>query len=99
MIYNDDLGKGVKKRFIPASQLISFPANSSYDEVIQKSREIFFPDEQNESDECFKLADSGGVPYDVPNKSDWVLSDFIQSLKIPPSKLHVYVLYQSLVVS
>ena len=94
MVYDEELGKGVKKRYIPASQMVIFPANASFSLVIQKSREIFFPDETNESDDSFTLADSRGVPYDVENKSDWILSEFVQGLKQPPSKLRMYVLYQ-----
>ena len=94
MVYDEELGKGVKKRYIPASQTVTFPANASFDLVIQKSREIFFPYETNESDGCFTLADSGGVPYDVENKPDWILSNFVQGLKQPPSKLRIYVMYQ-----
>ena len=94
MIYDEELGKGVKKRYIPASPVVTFSANSSFSLVIQKSREIFFPDETNESDDSFTLADSGGVPYDVENKSDWMLSNFVQGLNQLPSKLHMYVMYQ-----
>ena len=95
MLYDDELGKVVKKRFILASQLLLFPTNSTYN---KKSREIFFPNELNESDECFMLADSGGVPYGMPNRAEWVLSEFIQSLKTPPSKLRVYILYHPFMV-
>ena len=70
MVYDEELGKGVKKRYIPASQMVIFPANASFSLVIQKSREIFFPDETNESDDFFTLADLGGVPYDVENRLD-----------------------------
>ena len=94
MVYNEELGKGVRKRYIPASQTVTFPANSSFFQVIQKSREIFFPDEADESDACFTLADSGGVPYEIENKSDWILADFLQGLKQPPSKLRIYIMYQ-----
>ena len=38
-----------------------------------------------------------GCVLNLPNKSEWVVSDFIQSLKIPLSKLHVNVLCNSLV--
>ena len=94
MIFNEELGKGVKKRFIPASQLVTFPTNASYNLVIQKSREFFFSDEGTENYDYFTLADSGGLPYDVGKKSDWILSEFIQGLKQPPSKLRIYIMYQ-----
>ena len=35
-------GKGVKKRYIPPTQIVSFPADAPYNCVIQKAREIFF---------------------------------------------------------
>ena len=34
------------------------------------------------------------MAYDVDDKEDWVLSEFIDKLKQPPSKLRIYVLYQ-----
>lgn len=67
--WNGLSGKG----YIPVSQTVTFPANASFFQVIQKSREIFFPDEADKSDAHFTLADSGGVPYEVKNKSDWIL--------------------------
>ena len=79
----------MKKRYIPPSQIVSFPANASYNCVIWKAREIFFPDESNESNDCFCLTDSCGVPHNVESESDWVLSEFVQELKQPPSKLRI----------
>ena len=74
---------------------LTFPANTSFFQVIQKSREIFFPDEADESDACFTLADSRGVLYEVEKKSDWILADFLQGLKQSPSKLRIYIMYQA----
>ena len=79
----------VKERYIPAAQTMTYPTNASYELVIEKGREVFFPDEINEND-CFALADSGGVPK---NRGEWVLSKFIEGLKQPPSKLRLYILY------
>ena len=57
----------VKERYIPAAQTKTYPTNASYELVIEKGREVFFPDEINEND-CFALADSGGVPK---NRGEW----------------------------
>ena len=95
MVFNEELRKGIRKCYIPASQAVTFPANTSFDTVIQKSRELFFPDETDESNDCFALADSGGVPYEIQDKSHWTLSDFVQNLKQPPSKLRLYIMYQA----
>ena len=91
-MFDDKLCKGVRKRFIPPAQTMTFPANASYNLVIDKGQEVFFPDEATEND-CFALADSGGVPYKIEDTAVWVLSDFVESLKQPPSKLHLYILY------
>ena len=64
MLFDEKLGKGVKKQYIPPSQTVTFPTNASYDLVIEKGREVFFPDEPNESD-YFTLADSSGMPYEI----------------------------------
>ena len=39
------------------------------------------------------LLPTGGVPYKIEDKAVWVLSDFVESLKQPPSKLRLYILY------
>ena len=31
--------------------------------------------------------------YEMKDKVGWVLSDFVESLKVPPSKLQLYILY------
>ena len=59
---------------------------------IEKGREVFFPDKANDND-SFALADSNSVPYEVKNKTGWVLSEFVQGLKLPPSKLRISILY------
>ena len=61
MVFDDKLCKGVRKRFIPPAQTMTFPANASYDLVIDK---VFFPDEANEND-CFALADSCSSPHET----------------------------------
>ena len=93
MVYDEDLEKGVKKRYIPPSEIMTFPSSAPYDLVIQKGRETFFPNDTSEAD-CFCLADSGGVPYVIEEKSDWVLSEFVQKLKQAPSKLRIYLMYR-----
>ena len=91
MIFDEELQKGVKKRFIPPPVTMSLACSATYDTVIDKGREHFFPDETG-SDDSFFLADSSGIPYKVENKSDWILSEFIQSIGQPPSKLRLYIL-------
>lgn len=91
MVFDKDLKKGVKKQYIPPSQVMSFPRSAPYDLIIQKGQEVFFPDNSSEAD-C--LADSGGMAYDIEDKSDWVLSEFVEKLKQPPCKLRIYIMYQ-----
>ena len=92
MIFDEKLCKGVRKQYIPPTQTMTFPASASYGLVIEKGREVFFPDEAND-DDSFALADSNGVPYEVKDKTGWVLSEFVEGLKLPPSKLRIYILY------
>lgn len=66
---------------------MSFPRSAPYDLIIQEGKEVFFPENSSEAD-CFSLADSGGMAYDIGNKSDWVLSE---KLKQAPSKLRIYI--------
>ena len=39
---------------------MTFPTDASY-KVIEKGRQLFFPDEPDD-DDCFGLADTGGMP-------------------------------------
>ena len=91
MIFDEELQKGIKKRCIPPPLTVCFPSNASYDTVLQKGKECFFPYE-NSATASFCLADSGGTPYKVAHESDWVLSDFVQTTGQPPSKLRLYIL-------
>ena len=92
MVFDEVMEKGVKKRYIPPSKTMTFPHDVTYDLVIQRGIETFFPDETSEVD-CFCLADSGGVPYVIEDKSSWKLSEFLHKFKQPPSKSHLYVMY------
>ena len=91
MIFDEKLQKGVRRRSIPPPLNISLPCSAPYDTLIKKGRENFFPDDTS-SDDLFCLADSNGIPYEVEDKSDWVLSEFIQQIGQPPSKLRLYVM-------
>ena len=82
MVFDEDLEKAVKKQYIPPSEIITFPSSAPYNLVIQKGRETSFPSDTSEAD-CFRLADSGGVPYDIEEKSDWVLSEFVRNKHQP----------------
>ena len=79
MIFDEELQKGVKKRFIPAPVTMSLPCSATYDTVIEKGREHFFPDETG-SEDIFFLADSSGIPYKIEDKLDWTLSDLSKIL-------------------
>ena len=93
MIFDDELQKGVKKRYIPPPMNVSFPGTATYDDVISSGRENFFPDE-NTSADTFCLCDSSGTPFKVDNPESWVLSEFVQTTGQPPSKLRLYVMWQ-----
>ena len=97
-MFDKGLKKGVKKRYIPPSQVMSFQRSAPYDLIIREGKEVFFPENSSEAD-CICLADSGGMAYDIENKSDWVLSKFIEKLKQAPSKLRIYIMYQPKVLT
>lgn len=93
MIYDEELQKGVKRRFIPAPVNVSFPSTATYDDVITIGRETFFPDENSALD-TFCLCDSSGTMFKVDDNSSWVLSEFLQNTGQPPSKLCLYVMWK-----
>ena len=68
MIYDEELQKGVKKRFIPPSVNVSFPSTATYDDIIDVGRETFFPDESSSLD-TFCLCDSSGIMFKVQDHS------------------------------
>ena len=96
MCFDMVLQRGVKKKHIPSPMVFFLPSNASYDVVIQKGVEYFFPESTTSVNE-FCLVDSNGIPYKC-DKSDWVLSEFIKSTGYPPSKIHLYVMWQPKVV-
>ena len=98
MAYDENLQKGVKKRSIPAPMVTSFPCNATYDSVISKGIEKFFPDDVG-SPHLFCLADSSAVPYEITDKDTWSLSEFVQQTGQPPSKLRLYIMDFEMVTS
>ena len=98
MIFDKNLQRGVKRRYIPPPKIFSFPSNTSYKDIIQKGVERFFPDDIEFTD-MFCLADSTGIPYEIEEKDTWCLSEFIQQSGQPPSKLRLYIMNFEKVVS
>ena len=96
MIYDDELQKGVKKRFIQPPVNVPFPSTATYDDLIKFGRETFFPDESSPLD-TFCLCDSSGTMFKVEDRSIWVLSEFVQNSGQPPSKIRLYVTWRPMV--
>ena len=91
MLFDRNLQRGIKRRYIPPPTIISFLSNASYKEVIQKGVEKFFPDDKD-SLEVFCFADSTGIPFEIENTDTWSLSELVQQSGMPPSKLRLYVI-------
>ena len=93
MVFSDSLQRGIKKKIIPSPLVLSFPFDATYEDVIRKGVEMFFPNTSTDCD-IFTLVDSNGIPYHIENKSIWTLSSFIKTTSLPPSKLRLYVMMQ-----
>ena len=75
------LKKGVRRRSFPPPVNISLPYNVPSGTLIKKRKENFFSDDTNS--DMFCLADLNGLPYEVEDKPDWILSEFIQQIGLP----------------
>ena len=91
MLFDRSVQKGIKRRYIPPPMILTFLSNAFYKEVIQKGVEKFFPHDADSPD-LFCLADSSGIPFEVEDKDNWCLSEFVQQSGLPPSKLRLYVM-------
>lgn len=97
MIYDSVRQRGIKKKSIPNPRIIDFPKSASYTDVVMQCREIFFPDDYKYGLSHFCLAGPTGVPYDI-DEEDWVLQEFIKSHGYQPSKLRLYLLFNTEVI-
>ena len=62
MVFNKEKQRGVKN--IPSPRIIDFHKSSSYEDIINKGRSVFF---ENESDDltCYSLCGPSGFPFEI----------------------------------
>ena len=92
MMFNTTSRKGIKRKDLPSPKIVDFDACSSYEDIVMKGKELFFPQESDNFD-AYSLAGSSGVPFDIADKENWVLGDFLKEHGFQPSKLRLYILY------
>ena len=92
-MFNSSLEKGTRKKGLPSPRIIDFDLLSSYDDVLDKAKDIFFPKEANDLN-AYSLATSSGVAFDI-NKENWRLGDFLKDHSFQPSKVRFYILFNS----
>ena len=67
MVYNVKEEKGIKRKSIPPPRMVDFVKGSTYEEVIQRRRDLFFTSYTNElSNYC--LAGPAGVPFHIEDE-------------------------------
>lgn len=91
-MFNKEKQCGVKKKNIPSPRIIDFHKSSSYEDIINKGRSVFF---ENESDDltCYSLCGPSGFPFEIASR--WVLEEFMKHHGFQPSKLRLYIMYTS----
>ena len=94
MVFNNVLQRGVKKKALESPRVIDFPNTATYCEIIEKSKHIFFPQESDDVT-CYCLCGSSGFPFQIDDKDNWVLQEFIKQHNFQPSKLRLYIMHLS----
>ena len=96
MIYNEELQRGIKKKTIPPPRIVDFSKAASYSEVIEQAKAVSFSDSKNDNS-CFALAGPSGTLYEIQDSENWILQDFMKKHGFQPSKLRLYIVYNSMV--
>lgn len=91
-MFDRDLQRGVKKKDLPPPRVMELAKSSTLEEVLLADKSIFFTDIED-SLSSFAIADSGGIPFEILDPEDWILSEFIKEQGIQPSKLRLYILH------
>ena len=96
MIYDETQQKGVKKQYLPAPRVVDMLRSSTYLQVLQQGRDIFFSDESEDLLD-YSLCGTSGTPFDISNAEEWVLGDFLKTHGYQPSKLRLYILFNPVI--
>ena len=73
-MFNTTSRKGIKRKDLPSPKIVDFDAGSSYEDIVMKGKELFFPQESDNFD-AYSLTGSSGVLVD---KENWILGDFFE---------------------
>ena len=93
MSYDCELERGVRKHNIAPPHVVDLPKSVTYNEIIKKGQEIFFNDCSSDIKDYY-LSGTAGIPYDIEDKENWTLSDFMKSHGFVPSKFRLYIVYK-----
>ena len=92
MVFDEELGRGIRKKNLPTPRIIEFARSCNYEEVIREAKDTFFP-ENSDSLANYVLADSGGAPFVIKEPDDFILSEFLKDHNLQPSKLRLYIMH------
>ena len=92
-IYDNNLGKGVRKKYQPEPNptKVELKRETKYTELLNLAKRMYFS-EFEESSDALCLADSAGVPISVSNETTWTLGTFYSGYALQPSRYNLYVL-------
>lgn len=91
-MYDTRSQKGTKRKTLPSPRVIDFDATATYMDVVKRAKESFFPENTDDMN-AYSLAGTSGIPFDVDNKENWVIGEFLKEHGYQPSKLRLYIIY------
>lgn len=81
MIFDKTSQHGIKKQFIPPPRVVDIHKYASYDDVLKIDHDLFFTDETDDLSR-YVLCGTSGVPFEITDKDDWFLCDFLKVMAI-----------------
>ena len=87
-----ELERGVRKHNIAPPRVVDLLKCAAYNDIIKKWQEIFFKDCSSDIKDYY-LSGTAGIPYNIEDKDNWTLVDFMKSHGVVPNKLRLYIVY------
>ena len=91
-MYDSAEKQGVKRKSIPSPEDVELPFTTTYNDVLEKGRSLFFEDDDIPLGQLV-IADSNGCEIDPGNYEEWTIGDFYSENENKPSRFKLYVMY------
>ena len=93
MIYDEELCKGIRKKYLPEPNpsKIEINRDTSYTDLLEVAKSKYFMEFEPELSNL-GLADSFGMPITVANPEKWTIGSFYSCNSLQPSRYKLYVM-------